>query len=249
MFPTDPTCLLAMDTATEVVHLALWVRGRCHVRALAGGAQASSSTLPGVQALMAEAGVTWADLDALAFGRGPGAFTGLRTACAITQGLALGLDKPVLALDTLMAVAESARVQSPGLAQALIAEPTARLWVLQDARMSEVYAAAYTWDEAAQRWHADAAPQLWPLAHLSEQVLAGQVRLAAGSALLAYPDCFQALQGVGVTQAAPAGEALATLAVAAWRQGEQIDAALALPLYVRDKVAQTTAERRQGALT
>lgn len=249
MFPTDPTCLLAMDTATEVVHLALWVRGRCHARALTGGAQASISTLPGVQALMAEAGVTWADVDALGFGRGPGAFTGLRTACAITQGLALGLNKPVLALDTLMAVAESARLQSTELAQTLCDEPEARLWVLQDARMSEVYAAAYTWDAAASRWHQAAAPQLWPLAHLAEQVGAGQVRLAAGSALAAYPDCFEALQGLGVPDASPIGEALAALAVTAWQQGEQIDAALALPLYVRDKVAQTTAERQKAPVT
>lgn len=247
MLPLDPTCLLALDTATEVVHLALWVRGQCHARALAGGAQASATTLPALQGLLAEAGLAWADVDALAFGRGPGAFTGLRTACSITQGLALGLDKPVLALDTLMAVAESARQQSPELAQALQATPAPWLWVLQDARMSEVYAAAYTWDAADQAWQSASAPQLWPLEHLTAQVSGGQVTLAAGSALAAYPACFESFQGVAVPLACPDGSALARLAVQAWQRGEQIDAALALPLYVRDKVAQTTAERQKAA--
>jgi tRNA threonylcarbamoyladenosine biosynthesis protein TsaB len=247
MLPLDPTCLLALDTATEVVHLALWVRGQCHARALAGGAQASATTLPALQTLLSEAGLTWADVDGLAFGRGPGAFTGLRTACSITQGLALGLDKPVLALDTLMAVAESARQQSSELAQALQATPSPKLWVLQDARMSEVYAAAYTWDDSAQAWHSASAPQLWPLAHLKAQVDGGEVILAAGSALTAYPACFEGLKGPGVPQACPEGSALARLALQAWQRGEQIDAALALPLYVRDKVAQTTAERQKAA--
>lgn len=247
MRPTDSPCLLALDTATEVVHLALWVRGQCHWRALAGGAQASVTALPGAQTLLREEGLTWADLDALAFGQGPGAFTGLRTACAITQGLALGLDKPVLALDTLMAVAESARTLSPELAQALAADPAARLWVLQDARMNEVYAAAYTWDVAGQVWRVDAAPQLWSVSHLAEQVSQGALSLVAGSALVAYPECFAVLRGIQVPQACPGGEALAALALAAWRGGLQRDAALALPLYVRDKVAQTTAERQRAA--
>jgi tRNA threonylcarbamoyladenosine biosynthesis protein TsaB len=197
--------------------------------------------------LLADAGLAWADVDALAFGRGPGAFTGLRTACSITQGLALGLDKPVLALDTLMAVAESARQQSTELAQALQATPAPWLWVLQDARMSEVYAAAYTWRDADQAWQSASAPQLWPLEHLTAQVAGGQVTLAAGSALAAYPACFESFQGVAVPQACPDGRALARLAVQAWQRGEQIDAALALPLYVRDKVAQTTAERQKAA--
>ena len=103
----SPT-LLALDTATEHLHIALVAGaadGAVRTRALPGGAQASAGLLPALQALLDDAGLRWADVDAIAFGSGPGAFTGLRTACSVTQGLALGLGCPVIALDTLMAVA------------------------------------------------------------------------------------------------------------------------------------------------
>ncbi len=241
-------CLLVVDTATEVVHLALLSHGELRVRAVAGGAQASAATLPQMQALLAEAGLAWSQLDAIGFGQGPGAFTGLRTACAITQGLALALDKPVLAVDTLMAVAESARRRQPAIAQALADEPA--LWVLQDARMQEVYAAPYHHTPQAG-WRAGAPAELWPIAHARAQIEAGRVRRVAGSALAGYAE---ALSGLAPSDtdphAVPDGAALAALALAAWLRGEQRDAALALPLYVRDKVAQTTDERtaaRQAA--
>lgn len=234
--PASPR-LLVMDTATETVHLALATPDGVRVRAVEGGARSSATLLPGLQALVAEAGLTWADIDAVGFGQGPGAFTGLRTACAVAQGLALGLGKPVLALDTLMAVAESARRRRADMTE---------LWVLQDARMSEVYAAAYRHDPA-QGWTQVSAPVLWPLDHLQSQVREGRVRCAAGSALGAYPAAVQGLAGPADPQAQPDGESLAALALAAWRSGEQLDPALALPLYVRDKVAQTTQERRDAA--
>jgi tRNA threonylcarbamoyladenosine biosynthesis protein TsaB len=238
-------CLIALDTATEVVHLALCHGERTWVKALGGGAQASASTLPGVQALLADAGVSRADLQAIAFGRGPGAFTGLRTACSVAQGLALGLGLPVLPLDTLAVVAESARRRSPELAQALATQAATVLWVLQDARMNEVYAQPLAW-QADTGWRALAAPVLWPVAWMAERNDWPAGAWACGSALHAYPEPSAALQARGVacvpgTQ--PDGEALAELARRAWAQGLACDAALALPLYVRDKVAQTTAER------
>ncbi len=245
--PAD-ACLISLDTATEVVHLALSQGERVWTRAEGGGAQASSSTLPALQALLAEAGLNWSDVQAIGFGQGPGAFTGLRTACAIAQGLALGLALPVLALDTLMAVAESARRQSPALAQALAGTSDPVLWVLQDARMSEVYAAPYRWTDTG--WQALAAPVLWSLGHWSERIASGELRLVCGSALRAYAEQAEALSAQGalcVPEAVPDGPALAGLAQAAWAQGGAIDAALALPRYVRDKVAQTTAERQQAA--
>jgi tRNA threonylcarbamoyladenosine biosynthesis protein TsaB len=248
--PLDP-CLISLDTATDVVHLALCQGGRVWVRAESGGAQASSSTLPALQAMLDEAGLAWSDVTAIGFGQGPGAFTGLRTACAMAQGLALGLNVPVLPLDTLMAVAASAQRQSPELAQSLAralaegADPT--LWVLQDARMSEVYAAPYRWTGAG--WQALAAPVLWSLAHWSERIASGALQRVCGSALNAYAEQAQALATHGalcVPQAVPDGWALVTLAQAGWAQGAAVDAALALPRYVRDKVAQTTAERQQA---
>lgn len=239
--------LLVVDTATEVVHLALLSRGEVRARAVAGGSQASAATLPQMQALLAEAGLAWSQLDAIGFGRGPGAFTGLRTACAITQGLALALDRPVLALDTLMAVAESARRRQPAIAPADADEPA--LWVLQDARMQEVYAAPYR-HAPESGWRPEAAAELWPIAYARAQVEAGRVRRVAGSALSAYTEAWSSLTADHVDpHAVPEGAALATLALAAWQRGEQRDAALALPLYVRDKVAQTTQERTAARLT
>lgn len=246
---TKLPCLLILDTATEVVHLALVAQGQVRVRAVGGGAQASVSTLPEMQALLAEAGLAWAQVDAIGFGRGPGAFTGLRTACAVTQGLALALDKPVLSLDTLMAVAESARAASSELDQTLRNDPQAVLWVLQDARMREVYAAPYAWTPVAG-WLACADVQLWPLDHARAQIASGAVRHAAGSALAAYTDEIDPAGQLShaLPQARPDGQALAVLAQAAWARGELLDAALALPLYVRDKVAQTTQERAASRL-
>ncbi len=237
--PARP-CLLALDTATEVVHLALVVGEEVRALAVEGGAQASSSTLPALQKLLADAGLAWSQLDAIAFGRGPGAFTGLRTACSLAQGLALAADCPVISLDTLMAVAEDARQADPSV----WAEGDT-LWVAQDARMGELYVAAYRW--LGTHWQADTDPGLWALGVARERWDDGAAgaarRRIAGNALLAHPATFAGLRAASWPQAAPRGAALAALATRAWSRGEVVDAALALPLYVRDKVAQTTAER------
>lgn len=235
----SPT-LLSLDTSTERVHAAL-VRGDdTRVVALAGGAQASVTLLPALQDLVAQAGLTWADLDAIAFGAGPGAFTGLRTACATAQGLALGANKPVLPLDTLMLVAESARLRDPS-AWCVGDE----VWVLQDARMDEMYVAAYQWQGDDAGWALTQDAQLWPLTEPLQRWAARAPKHLAGSALLAYPDRFTGLaQATHWHQAMPCGQAQASVSKRAWRQGLAVDAALALPRYVRDKVAQTTAERQ-----
>ncbi|HNG82906.1 MAG TPA: tRNA (adenosine(37)-N6)-threonylcarbamoyltransferase complex dimerization subunit type 1 TsaB, partial [Burkholderiaceae bacterium] len=125
--------LLVLDAATETVHLALVSGERLHTLALSGGAQASATLLPAIQRLLAEQGLAPDRLDAIGFGRGPGAFTGLRSACAVAQGLALGLERPLLALDTLAAVAESAWQRSGA----------ERVWAALDARMGEIYAACW----------------------------------------------------------------------------------------------------------
>src|SRR5438046_2091586 len=104
--------LLAFDTSTE--HLSVAVqRGDAGARPPlvyqgAGGAQASSTLIPAIQRLLAEAGLRLAELDAIVFGRGPGSFTGLRTACSVAQGLSFGSGVPVLPVDTLLAVVEDA---------------------------------------------------------------------------------------------------------------------------------------------
>src|SRR5438552_18508365 len=128
----NPPVLLAFDTSTEVMSLALLRAGSLSVREGEGGAQASMRLIPEALRLLSDAGCALRDVDAIAFGRGPGAFTGLRTACSVAQGLAFGASKQVLPIDSLLAVAEDAR--AAGLAPL-------RVWALIDARMDQIYAA------------------------------------------------------------------------------------------------------------
>jgi tRNA threonylcarbamoyladenosine biosynthesis protein TsaB len=220
--------LLALDSSTDAMALALVTPGQTRVCEAAGGAQASARLLPEVQALLADAGLALADLDAIAFGQGPGAFTGLRTACAVAQGLAFGLGKPVLAVDSLMLVAEDARDQGAG----------DDVWVAMDARIGEIYAARYRWVDGA--WTVAEAPALYRPEALAAHW--GEPEAVAGSALVEYAEALGALPRAW-PQARSRAAALGALALAAWQRGELRDAAEALPVYVRDKVALTTAER------
>ncbi len=228
--------LLVLDCATETLHLGLALGERVLLRALPGGAQASTALLPGLLGLLDEGGIALRELDAIGFGRGPGAFTGVRAACAVTQGLAFGADLPVLALDSLMAVAEDARQQGAG----------ALLWAAADARMGQTYAARYCHDGID--WLELDAPALHDPAALAQRV-AGDAPAAqvAGSSLRAHADAWAALPAPCWPDAAPRAGALLALARRAWARGERLDAAQALPLYVRDKVAQTSAERQAAA--
>lgn len=243
--PDSAPVLLALDTATERLHIALSLGAGegagTQARELPGGAQASSGLLPALQGVLQGAGLAWPDVSAIAFGAGPGAFTGLRTACSVTQGLALGLGVPVIALDTLMAVAEDARQRagSPLPAGEVV-------WVLQDARMGELYVGAFNWD--GLRWAVHTPPALWPLGEpRARWASRGEGVRVCGNALTACAGAWEGLSPddtrVLADDAMPRGAALAELARQAWAHGEQLDPALALPRYVRDKVAQTTAER------
>ena len=238
--------LLALDTATDRIHAALVVGELVQCLDLPGGAQASSQLLPALRDLLRERNLAWPDLDAIAFGSGPGAFTGLRTACSVTQGLAFGAGCPVIVLDTLMAVAEDARQQSPHQCPV-----GTTVWVLQDARMDELYVSTFEWTRAG--WQVTQPAQLWPLSEPAARWAPGENARAeglrlCGNALQVYPDRFASVLAAGATAlsegAAPRGSALAALAQRAWAAGDAVDVALALPRYVRDKVAQTTAERQ-----
>ena len=227
--------LLAFDTSTEALSVALCWAGGQRAWNGEGGAQASATLLPRVRAQMAEAGLRWADLDAVAFGRGPGAFTGLRTGCSVAQGLALGAARPVLPIDSLLVVAEDAR------AQALPAPAVLDIGVAMDARMGELYAARYRWDGA--RWSVVSAPALCDPAVLPGLWAdGGPPRVLAGSGLHLLPPAVGA-QARRLPQTVDRAAALLRLAQAAWADGQAVDAAQALPVYLRDKVALTTAER------
>jgi len=240
---------LAFDTSTDAMSLAVACGEQVWSQTLPGGAQASSGLIPAVLAMLAEADMPLASLDAIVFGRGPGSFTGLRTACAVAQGLAFGANLPVLPIDTLLAVAEEARwVQ----VQAGVLAPDAELTVLAllDARMDEVYSAAYHWQPAQGEGHWQVAAPLQVTAPENipspESLLLaqGQAVLLAGNALAAYGErLLPTNRAVPWCEALPTAAALLRLAPALWAQGLAVPADQAMPLYIRDKVAHTTAER------
>jgi tRNA threonylcarbamoyladenosine biosynthesis protein TsaB len=246
--------LLALDTATETLALGLAWGEHSWTLNLAGGAAASQQIIPSILGLLAQAGLALADLDGIAFGQGPGAFTGVRTAVSVTQGLAFGLGMPVVAVDSLQILAEDAAAQVG--ADALREGDV--FWALADARMGEIYAAAYAWSphsRAAQgatigRWTAVSAPSLLGLEATNAALLAWPPRCASGSALTAFSALLVLPPGAeALPDLSDRAQALLRLARAAWQEGPHLPAEQALPVYLREKVAQTTAERERDRQT
>lgn len=241
--------LLALDTATERMAVAL-ADGDVHWHLnTEGGALASTQLIPCLLQALADRGLTLADLDALACGIGPGAFTGLRTAVSVTQGLAHGAGKPVLAIDSLLIVAEDARWQAAAAEPASGQGPLPSegspwsVWVLMDARMDEIYAAAYEHREGA--WQVRRAPALYSLDALAAVWQVQPPERAAGSALTAFGSRlpWPAAVPPGWPAEADRAAALLRLAREAQSAGAHQRPASLLPVYVRDQVALTTEER------
>ena len=201
---------LVFDTSTDSLSVAVGAGG-LDAAPLAqysgvGGAQASATLIPQIQTLLAHAGWRLDELDAIVFGRGPGAFTGVRTACAVAQGLAFGADVPVLPVDTLLAVAEEARWQR---VQGGAADADLSVLAMLDARMDEVYSAAYQWSAASQTWQglSDLQVSAPEQVKATAAVLAGNVFEAYGPRLVAGAERLTAL---------PTALALLRLAPALW---------------------------------
>ncbi|MFN9709205.1 MAG: tRNA (adenosine(37)-N6)-threonylcarbamoyltransferase complex dimerization subunit type 1 TsaB [Burkholderiales bacterium] len=238
--PAHLTHLLAFDTATEHLNVVLATPQGQWLVEEAGGSKASVRLIPAIRDLLAQGACTWSDLTAIGFGRGPGAFTGLRTAASVAQGLAFGAGKPVLSIDTLMAVAQDARMLLQDCGSLIPA--SGHVWVVMDARMDEIYAAHYQWSHG--QWHTLVQPHLTNPEALHQAWQVGPPQVVAGTALSAFSARLTPGSGaVCVPEALPRGPALRHLAQQGWNSGEAMDAALALPTYIRDKVAQTTAER------
>ena len=239
--------ILALDTSTDTMSVsvsgmrdgasALWQHQA------PGGALASSTLIPAIVDLMARAGLAFGDLDAVAFGCGPGAFTGLRTACSVAQGLAFGARTPagrpplqVLPVDTLLALAEQARSEHLPDRQAL------RVLAMLDARMDEIYAAAYVFD--GQRW---TRVQECRLGRPEDLVVPpgwlSQGFQLAGNVFAAYGERLPVPASVPRLTALPTAGAMLRLAGDLLTHGAGVAPDFALPTYVRDKVAQTTNER------
>ena len=226
--------LLALDTSTDQLALALiWPDGQLtHVES--GGALASARLIAAIQELMARAGLSMTDLTGIAFAAGPGAFTGLRTACSVAQGLAFGLGLRVLPLDSLMLVAEDADRD---------ANQSGAVWVAMDARMDEIYAAAYE-RQPDGGWAVHSAPSLYGWQALAEHWTAAPPSRVVGTALQAFAGRLPLTGAKCTPREHDRAAALGRLARRSWSSSQAIDPEWALPIYVRDKVAQTTAERR-----
>ncbi|MCX7161918.1 MAG: tRNA (adenosine(37)-N6)-threonylcarbamoyltransferase complex dimerization subunit type 1 TsaB [Betaproteobacteria bacterium] len=226
--------LLAFETATRHLSVALWQDGELIERAEEVPNGGSERLLPWVHELLAEADLALAQIDGIAFGAGPGGFTGLRLACGVAQGLAYGLDLPVVPVSTLEALA--------------LASGERDVWACLDARMNEVYSAAYRVEGDSVRQLM--APVCMPPGAVQAPAFAagwgvGDGFSGYGPLLVARkPDLEGVRSGVFPTAAA-----VLRLAAPRFRGGQAVPAALAQPVYVRDKVALTTVERiaRGGA--
>lgn len=239
--------LLAFDTATEMMSIAVTRTVDARVQqwqlSTSGGARASTELIPGILHVLAQAGVALQALDAICFGSGPGSFTGLRTACSVAQGLAFGCGVPVLPVDCLLAVAEDARHTALG------AQPRGTVTALLDARMDEMYAATFAFEQG--HWTALQPSLLVRPEDLlqascrlhdarAQWVLAGNVFAVYGERVAAHdPSAAQALR----LPALPTAQAMLRLAPQLLAAGKAVAAEHALPSYIRDKVAKTTVER------
>lgn len=233
MFPP----LLVFDSATDRLAVALVVGDRLFSADEPGSERASARLLVVIDALLRQAGLDVADVAGIGFGRGPGAFTGLRAACTVAQGLALARGLPVLPLDTLSVVAQDARRRALERGEA----PPADVRVIQDARMGELYSARCAWTDAGWQPVEPAAvmgPEAWNALHEAQPGAA-----VVGSALAAFGPGLRTGSAWIDPDAVPSSAALADCLRQAWRAGVRGAAADALPLYVRDKVAETTVER------
>lgn len=233
---------LAFDTSTDVMSLAVTDGVQVWQHSGPGGAKSSTTLIPAIFALLADAGLALGELDAIVFGRGPGSFTGLRTACAVAQGLAFGANQgagiPVLPIDTLMALAEEARFQMQGEATGETAQPL-RITALLDARMDEMYVQSYDFLGNTCEQVEDCA-----LIRPEDLVPDSACKLLVGNVFSVYAGRLSAeVMQCSRIEALPTAAALLRLAPALVASGHCVEAALALPLYVRDKVALTTEER------
>jgi len=217
------------ETSTEWCSVALWLDGEIRALERRAGNGHSELLLPMLESLLEQAGLDARRLDAVAFGAGPGAFTGLRIACGAAQGIALARGVPVLGVSSLEALAEESGA--------------ARVVACLDARMREVYYCALEKDSrrAVARWREVIAAQCVAPAEAPPPPGAGW--LGCGNGFAAYRDVFRERLADMRPELHPSAVAVARLAAPRLAAGEGVDAALATPSYLRDKVALTTEER------
>lgn len=222
--------ILALETSTEYLSVAIADRERLIARDCRAGQRHSELILPMIAAVLADAGMERRSLDAVAFGAGPGSFTGLRIACGVAQGLAFGLGVPVIPVSTLAAVAQAAAVD--------------KVIVALDARIGEIYHAAFQ-RQGRREWLVMVEANL--CVPTDAPVIAGEGWTGAGNGFAVYEAALSARYGAQLCGllpgALPHARAIAQLAIAHYEQGMLVTAAEAAPIYVRNKVALTIGEQ------
>jgi tRNA threonylcarbamoyladenosine biosynthesis protein TsaB len=220
---------LAFDTSTEWCTVALWLDGELSHREVLAGQTHSRILLPMVNELLAESGLVIGQLDGIAYGMGPGSFTGLRIACGVVQGLGLGTGLPVLGVSGLEAMAQESAFD--------------RVVTALDARMGEIYAAL--WQRESGQWRASSGPAVYRPEAAPLPDTPGW--LGCGSAFAAYAEPLGSRYGALLAEVKPGivphARSIAELAVARFARGEGYPADQAEPYYVRNKVALKTSER------
>ncbi|MDO8989398.1 MAG: tRNA (adenosine(37)-N6)-threonylcarbamoyltransferase complex dimerization subunit type 1 TsaB [Sideroxyarcus sp.] len=221
--------ILALETSTEYCSVALWQDGALSERCELVGQKHSEVLMAMVDGVLGDAGCRIRDVDGIGFGKGPGSFTGVRIACGVAQGLALGTDVDVVGVCTLQALAEASGKD--------------KVIAALDARMGELYLAAY--EKRNGEWATVIEPCLCKPGDAPQ--IAGEGWFGAGSGFAVGDAALTARYGRQLAdadaQAMPQAGAVATLAAVEFAKGNAVDAALALPLYLRDKVALKTSER------
>lgn len=217
--------LLAIDTATEACSVALLHGGKVVSRYAVIPRLHAQQVLPMVREVLDEAGIVLADVEAIAFGQGPGAFTGLRIAVGVVQGLAFALDKPVLPVSTLAAIAQ----------RAWRGQEAQQVAVAIDARMDEVYWGCYALDDG--RMQLQGIEQVCAPEQAVLPRMADGDWLAAGTGWQAYAGRIPVAVIGQATEPLPHAEDILQLALYEWQQGRSLPAEQALPVYLRDQVA------------
>jgi tRNA threonylcarbamoyladenosine biosynthesis protein TsaB len=224
--------ILAIDTSTEFLSLALWLNGRVLSRDIHAGQTHSQKILPTLRTLLDEAKIELTALDGIAFGAGPGSFTGLRIACGVAQGLAFGANLPVVAVSTLQALAQQSGAE--------------KVIACLDARMGEIYHAAY--EKQNGEWLEVSAPALFKPEDAPK--VNGDDWVGVGTGWLVYPDVLQAVYGEQLREmpapdrhSHPTATSIAELALPTFEAGLARPAQEAAPIYIRNKVALKMSER------
>ena len=222
--------LLAFETATEACSVALWLDGAVVERFAIAPRRHAELSLPWAEALLAEAGIARSQLDAIAVGRGPGAFTGVRLAIAIAQGIALALDRPVLPVSTLAALA----LQAPG----------GSTLAAIDARMGEVYLGAFTCGDGDVQPLSTEAVVRPDMAALPDGTTWHGVGTGFAAADGALVQRFGSRLADVDANALPHAADVARLAALAWTRGEAVSPERLEPAYLRNDVALTLVQQQ-----